>query len=202
MISNSGKPMLNHNASKIFYTTLFAFIPMGGHVTYHRIVIYISGCYKWPTSRETTMAVVQINVPYPMLLHRTDFAVKNQINPEIYFSGDDLDQYRDGDIQRLSEILHQHHWKSPSMPLYGPEPWRGRPKSEAPRPKGRGFPVRYFPSILCPLTPPSRAGLTGHLPVKGGTLDRFSKVIELARFFKPKSIVFHPGYEKWKFDGM
>jgi sugar phosphate isomerase/epimerase len=39
------------------------------------------------------------------------------------------------------------------------------------------------------------------LPVKGGTLDRFSKVIELARFFKPKSIVFHPGYEKWKFDG-
>ena len=35
-----------------------------------------------------------------------------------------------------------------------------------PRPKGRGFPVRYFPFILCPLTPPSRAGLTGHLPVK------------------------------------
>jgi len=31
------------------------------------------------------MTVVQINVPYPMLLHRTDFAVKNQIHPEIYF---------------------------------------------------------------------------------------------------------------------
>ena len=39
-------------------------------------------------------------------------------------------------------------------------------ESEASRPKGRGFPVGYFPFILCPLTPPSRAGLMGHLPVK------------------------------------
>jgi sugar phosphate isomerase/epimerase len=37
--------------------------------------------------------------------------------------------------------------------------------------------------------------------IKGVTLDRFMRVIELARFFKPKTIVFHPGYEKWKFDG-
>jgi len=37
--------------------------------------------------------------------------------------------------------------------------------------------------------------------VKEVTLDRFSKVIELAEFFKPMNIVFHPGYEKWKFDG-
>ena len=42
-------------------------------------------------------------------------------------------------------------------------------QSEAPRPKGRGFPVRYFPFIVCPLTPPSRAGLTGHLPAKNAT---------------------------------
>ncbi|MBM4307466.1 MAG: sugar phosphate isomerase/epimerase [Deltaproteobacteria bacterium] len=33
------------------------------------------------------------------------------------------------------------------------------------------------------------------------TLDRISKTIELASLFKPKAIVFHPGYEKWKFDG-
>jgi len=38
-------------------------------------------------------------------------------------------------------------------------------ESEATRPKGRGFPVRYFSFILCPLTPASRAGLAGHLPV-------------------------------------
>ena len=37
--------------------------------------------------------------------------------------------------------------------------------------------------------------------VKEVTLDRISKTIELAQSFKPKTIVFHPGYEKWKFDG-
>jgi sugar phosphate isomerase/epimerase len=37
--------------------------------------------------------------------------------------------------------------------------------------------------------------------IKEVTLNRFSQVIELANFFKPKTIVFHPGYEKWKFDG-
>jgi sugar phosphate isomerase/epimerase len=37
--------------------------------------------------------------------------------------------------------------------------------------------------------------------IKEVTLHRFLKMMELARFFKPKTIVFHPGYEKWKFDG-
>jgi sugar phosphate isomerase/epimerase len=37
--------------------------------------------------------------------------------------------------------------------------------------------------------------------IKEVTLDRFSKTIELAELFKPKTVVFHPGYEKWKFDG-
>ena len=37
--------------------------------------------------------------------------------------------------------------------------------------------------------------------IKEVTFDRFTKMIELARIFKPKTIVFHPGYERWKFDG-
>ena len=37
--------------------------------------------------------------------------------------------------------------------------------------------------------------------IKEVTSDRFLKTIELAYFFKPKMIVLHPGYEKWKFDG-
>jgi sugar phosphate isomerase/epimerase len=37
--------------------------------------------------------------------------------------------------------------------------------------------------------------------IKEVTLDRFSRTFELAALFKPKAIVFHPGYEKWKFDG-
>jgi sugar phosphate isomerase/epimerase len=37
--------------------------------------------------------------------------------------------------------------------------------------------------------------------IKEVTSERFLKTIELAHSFKPKTIVFHPGYEKWKFDG-
>jgi hypothetical protein len=33
--------------------------------------------------------------------------------------------------------------------------------SEAPRPKGLDFPVRYFPFVLFPLIPPLRAGSRG-----------------------------------------
>jgi hypothetical protein len=37
--------------------------------------------------------------------------------------------------------------------------------------------------------------------IKEVTFGRFLNTIKLAHFFKPKVIVFHPGYEKWKFDG-
>jgi sugar phosphate isomerase/epimerase len=37
--------------------------------------------------------------------------------------------------------------------------------------------------------------------IKEITSGRLLKTIEWAYFFKPKTIVFHPGYEKWKFDG-
>ncbi len=37
--------------------------------------------------------------------------------------------------------------------------------------------------------------------IKDVTLDRFTRTMEVAAPFKPKAIVFHPGYEKWKFDG-
>lgn len=37
--------------------------------------------------------------------------------------------------------------------------------------------------------------------IKEVTMDRLSKTLEVASLFKPKGIVFHPGYEKWKFDG-
>jgi sugar phosphate isomerase/epimerase len=37
--------------------------------------------------------------------------------------------------------------------------------------------------------------------IKEVTIDRISKTIQLANVFRPKMIVFHPGYEKWKFDG-
>lgn len=37
--------------------------------------------------------------------------------------------------------------------------------------------------------------------IKEVTIDRIARTIELAALFQPKAVVFHPGYEKWKFDG-
>jgi len=135
------------------------------------IVFYIAECYKMGliTSLRTdrpVMATVHINVPYPMLLKRHDFAIGNRIHPEIYFSGDDLDTLDKKEGRRLAETLHQNQLEI------------------------------TFHSPFMDLSP---GGVDRK--VKEVTLDRFSKVIELAEFFKPKNIVFHPGYEKWKFDG-
>lgn len=37
--------------------------------------------------------------------------------------------------------------------------------------------------------------------IKEVTLERFLRTMEFAVFFKPRAIVFHPGYEKWTFNG-
>jgi sugar phosphate isomerase/epimerase len=112
------------------------------------------------------MATIHVNVPYSMLLQRIDFAIKNRINPEIYFSAEDLDACQEKEAKQLAEILHQNGLH---ITLHGP---------------------------FMDLSP---GGVDKR--IKEVTLDRFTKVIELALLFKPKAIVFHPGYEKWKFDG-
>jgi len=112
------------------------------------------------------MTTIHINVPYPMLLQRIDFAIKNRINPEIYFSAEDLDACKEKEAKQLAETLHQNGLQ---ITLHGP---------------------------FMDLSP---GGVDKR--IKEVTLDRFTKVIELALLFKPKTIVFHPGYEKWKFDG-
>jgi sugar phosphate isomerase/epimerase len=112
------------------------------------------------------MAIIHVNVPYPMLLQRIDFAIKNRINPEIYFSAEDLDAYLEKDVQHLSNTLKENQLE---VTFHGP---------------------------FMDLNP---GGVDRR--VKEVTFDRLLKTIELARFFKPKTIVFHPGYEKWKFDG-
>ena len=107
------------------------------------------------------MATVQINVPYPTLLKRLDFAITNRIHPEIYFSGDDLDTCDEEEAKRLARSLRDH-----------------------------GLEITFH-SPFMDLSP---GGVDRR--VKQVTSERFSKVIELAGFFKPKNIVFHPGYEK------
>ena len=112
------------------------------------------------------MAIIHVNVPYSMLLQRIDFAIKNRIHPEIYFSAEDLDACREKEVKRVAEALQQSELE---ITFHGP---------------------------FMDLSP---GGVDKR--IKEVTLDRLTKVIELALLFKPKTIVFHPGYEKWKFDG-
>jgi sugar phosphate isomerase/epimerase len=113
-----------------------------------------------------SMAIIHINVPYPMLLRRIDFAIQNQIHPEIYFCAEDLDASRQEDLQRISKALEENQLE---VSIHGP---------------------------FMDLSP---GGVDQK--IKEVTRDRLLKTIELAHFFNPKMIVFHPGYERWKFDG-
>src|SRR4030042_4032120 len=112
------------------------------------------------------MPLIHINVPYSMLIDRVDFAIKNRINPEIYFSGSDLDTLKEKEAKQLAETLQQNKLE---VTIHGP---------------------------FMDLSP---GGVDRR--VKEVTLDRFSKTMEVARLLKPKTIVFHAGYEKVKFDG-
>lgn len=114
----------------------------------------------------SAMSIIQINVPYPMLLEKIDFVLANRIHPEIFFSAEDLDTYNKKDVKQLANILHQNGLE---ITLHGP---------------------------FMDLSP---GGFDRK--IKEVTLDRFSKTILLGEIFKPKAIVLHPGYEKWKFDG-
>ena len=112
------------------------------------------------------MTVIQVNVPFSMLIRRVDFVIKNRINPEIYFSGQDLDTCNEKEVEELAETLRQN---------------------------------RLEVTIHAPFLDLSPGGVDQK--VKEVTVDRFSKTIELARFLRPKAIVFHPGYEEREFDG-
>jgi len=112
------------------------------------------------------MRIIHINVPFSMLIRRVDFAIKNRINPEIYFSGQDLDSCNEKEVEHLGETLKEN---------------------------------RLEVTIHAPFMDLSPGGVDRK--VKEVTMDRFSRTIELARFLKPKAIVFHPGYEEREYDG-
>ncbi len=63
------------------------------------------------------MTLIHINVPYSMLLHRIDFAIKNRIHPEIYFSAEDLDICNEREAQQLSKTLQENQLETT---LHGP----------------------------------------------------------------------------------
>ncbi len=112
------------------------------------------------------MAVIQINVPYTMLIQRIDFVVEKRIHPEIYFSANDLDTFQEKDLKALAEKLDKHGLE---VTIHGPF-------------------MDLSPGGVDP-------------KIKKVTFERFVKTMEVARFLKPKAVVFHPGYDKWKFNG-
>jgi sugar phosphate isomerase/epimerase len=112
------------------------------------------------------MAIIHTNVPYSMLLRRIDFAIQNQIHPEIYFSAEDLDACHEEDLLRLSRTFQENQLE---VSIHGP---------------------------FMDLSP---GGVDQR--IKEVTRERLLKTIQLAHFFNPRVIVFHPGYESWKFDG-
>ena len=54
------------------------------------------------------MPLIHVNVPYPMLLQRIDFVLRNRIHPEIYFSAEDLDAYEEKEMEHLAETLREN----------------------------------------------------------------------------------------------
>ena len=112
------------------------------------------------------MFLIHTNIPYAMLLDRIDFVVENRIHPEIYFSGQDLDDYHEKDVKTLAGTLRHN-----------------------------GLEVSFHGPFM-DLSPGG-----ADQRVKKITSDRFLETMELARFFRPKTIVFHPAYDKRTFDG-
>lgn len=109
---------------------------------------------------------IQVNVPYKMLLEKLDFVVDKEFNPEIYFNGDALDNYREEDLQKIKTALRR-----------------------------KGLSI----TIHAPFMDLSPGGVDSK--VKKATIERLDQTIEVASFFQPQMIIFHPGYNKWFFDG-
>ncbi len=101
-----------------------------------------------------------------MLLEKLDFILEKDLNPEIYFNGDALDNYREEDLLRIRTELKQ---------------------------KGLNI------TIHAPFMDLSPGGVD--TKIKGATIERLNQTIEVAAFFQSQMIVFHPGYNKWFFDG-
>ena len=110
--------------------------------------------------------VIQVNIPYRMLLKNLDFVLEKQINPEIYFSGEALDTCREDEMRRAAEALHS-----------------------------RGLTI----TVHAPFMDLSPGGADAK--IKSATMERLHQTLTAAAIFVPRMITFHPGYNKWFFDG-
>jgi len=109
---------------------------------------------------------IQVNIPYKMLLEKLDFVLGKRLNPEIYFNGEALDNYREEDLVKIHSELTKNGL---SITIHAPF------------------------MDLCP------GGVDAK--VKKATIERLNQTIEVAAHLHPQMVIFHPGYNKWFFDG-
>ena len=110
--------------------------------------------------------VIQVNIPYHMLLQNLDFILERKINPEIYFDGEALDTFKEKDAHSIVRAITS---KKLSITIHAP---------------------------FMDLSPGAV-----DTKIRKTTRDRLCAMLRIAAFFHPKLIVFHPGYNKWFFDG-
>lgn len=109
---------------------------------------------------------VHVHIPYPVLMERLEEVLEVGLNPEVYFSGDSLDDYRLADIRSLKMALDKSGLR---VTIHGP----------------------YMD--MSPGGPDEK--------VRGVTIERFEQVFQIASILRPRAIVFHPGYDRRRFDG-
>lgn len=107
-------------------------------------------------------AEVQIHAPYPYLCRDIDYLIKQRLNPEIYFSADNLDNIKITEAKELARILNQN---------------------------------KRTVTFHAPFRDLSPGGSDSK--VRAITQERLLEVLRLARYFKPRVIVCHPGFNRW-----
>ncbi|MFQ3574738.1 MAG: sugar phosphate isomerase/epimerase family protein, partial [Thermodesulfovibrionales bacterium] len=104
-----------------------------------------------------------IHIPFERIDTYLDYILRYQINIELFFKGEVLDNTSEKDIKKVRELLPYN----PSLTVHGP---------------------------FADLSP----GATDS-KIRKVTIDRFSQTIEYASILNAKIVVFHSGYEKWKY---
>lgn len=109
---------------------------------------------------------IQVNVPFNMLWQNLSVILELGIQPEIYFSAQNLDHLDWATAQEISQRLRD---KNLSITFHAPF-------------------MDLNPGAVDP-------------QVRQVTLFRFHQVMELVPLFRPRTIIFHPGYDRFRYDG-
>lgn len=109
---------------------------------------------------------IHVNVPYPLLKDRLGALRKHKLNPEIYFSGNILDNIEKEELIKIGTEL-----------------------------RTAGLSITFHAPYMdiSPGTPDAK--------IRAVVLERLGQVLDLAEDIRPKAVVVHGAYDRWRFDG-